>query len=148
MVDFSWGDIRPELPEPLVEFARDPFGYIWTIFVEGILLMWSAFLSYVELLWQQLAVVPTTAIATPVITTIYGVLMGLVSAWTAIGSAINAIVLELGLAAPVAALIAWTAPILLVAVLWNAVSGLVGTYVPLDALPSLSQIPYIGGWFD
>ncbi|WP_276253597.1 hypothetical protein [Halomontanus rarus] len=147
MVDFSWNDIRPELPDPLRELAVDPFGYIWEIIVEGILLMWSAFLGYVELLWQQVAVVPTTAVATPIITAIYTVLSALVGAWTTIGVTINSIVLELGFAAPIAALVAWTVPVVFVVLLLNAVEGIVATYVPLEALPSFSQIPVLGEWF-
>ncbi|WP_207590518.1 hypothetical protein [Halomontanus rarus] len=147
MVDVTWGDLRPELPEPLVELAQDPFGYIWTIIVEGILAMWSIVLAYVEVLWRQVAVVPTTAIATPIITMIYGVLNGLVGAWTAVGREINSVVLELGFAAPIAALVAWTVPVLLAVVLLSAVESVVSTYIPLDALPSVSQIPYVGEWF-
>ena len=148
--DVSWYDLRETAPSwwedlealapylhELQDFAESPFAYVWELIIRGILYMWAGVLSYLRFVMRQAFLQPAYEITYALL----GVITTLVSAYLgilyAIHSAVTAIAISAGIAAPVAVSLAWAVPMLLTAATLYVVIEIVSTYLPIGPFVDL-----------
>lgn len=134
-------DVSDGLPDILLEFAQNPRGFIWAVVLGGLLSLWEEWLGFLVSIWEYMATVPEVAIVDPLLAA--GSAFNVITeTYVALGETITSTAASAGLFAPLAALIGWTVPTLMLsALLWFLV-GLVDTYLPL------SDLPLVGGLID
>lgn len=127
------------LPGDESAFEGKIIGIIATWVLGGIFGLWSALLTMITELYGLLADLVWSLSDALATATSPGEL--LLEAMRGLVDSLAMALTGLGLAAPIGAVIAWLVVVGIVAILLNAATGLVATYVPFRALP------VVGRWF-
>lgn len=138
----SWlSDLAPlaQYVDMLVAFARNPVFFISVIAVGWILDLWESVLDLFEGIWAELAVIPQEAFVEPLLAA-GGAFRALIDVYQAFGDTAIEVASGLGPVAPIAVLIAWFIPIVMMAALVHFGLGVLDTYLPLSDLPLVGRV--------
>jgi uncharacterized membrane protein len=121
------------------KFAADPEGFIWGIVLGGIVAGWQAGVGYVAMLGEEFAAIIITVAWRPLAAAGEALQTAILAPYLAVADTITTAALAAGIAAPIAALLGWFIPVVILVPILRLAINMIDVAGIAEDLPILGE---------